>query len=64
MFSVLEDLLPIDKYVDHSSGILVWRLERGMVLNFGRVEDDDVGEISWFQQTPSIQFQVRSWKRR
>src|SRR3989449_9963858 len=50
MLAVFEHLRPVHEDVDHPGGILVRLLKRGVVLDLGRIENDDVGEVPRLQQ--------------
>ena len=58
MFSVLENLNAIHKNVPDSGGILVWIFKSGVVLNFRRVENNDVGKITGFERASAFQLKI------
>ena len=49
VLAVFKDLSAVDEYVEHSGGILMRLFKRRVVLDFGRVKNDDVRRISRLQ---------------
>src|SRR5215468_4822917 len=58
VLAVFQDLRAIDKHVFHADGELMRLLEGGAVGDGLRVEDDDVGEISFLQKSATIELQI------
>src|ERR1043165_1550885 len=55
VLAVLEDLNPVDEYVPHAGGILVWFFKGRMVLDLGGIEDHDVREITRLEGAAAVE---------
>ena len=64
VLAVLEDLGSVDEYMDHAGGVLTRLLVRRMVADGGRVEDDDVGTVSFLQFSAPVELEVLRRQRR
>ena len=63
MFSVRQDLNPVNEYVFHTGCVLMRLLECGMIGDRLRVEYHNVGKHSFLDKTSVIQFQIRRRQR-
>jgi len=49
MFTITEYMLSVDKYVNHARCVLSRTVVGGVVGDGIRIEDSDVGKISWLK---------------
>src|SRR5258706_72798 len=63
VFTVAQHLRAVHEDVLHPSGILLWAIERGMVLNFRGIEHHYIGEIARLERASLAKLEVRSGQR-
>src|SRR5947199_7474599 len=58
VLAILENLHAINKYVLHANRVLMWFLKGRAIGNRCRIEDDDIREHSFLEESAMIQSEI------
>src|SRR5438034_2976220 len=58
VLAIFENLHAINKYVLHANRVLMWLLKRRAIGNRCRIEDDDIREHSFLEESAIIQSEI------